>query len=173
VAALQQRLAAMPGPSMACLATCMPLLLPSGGALRLWRQVGGLLQELVRHCCCCCCGAGAAAAAAAALDVWLLCMGDVAVHKSGSRGKWRHCICLNEQLWQSPICRILQRCCKLRHQLHLPTWCSTYMPTSAHKLPDLSACRVACRAVCCSAAWPLCCAVCCAACAWPGLAPVC
>jgi hypothetical protein len=47
VAALQQRLAAMPGPSVACLASCMPLLLPSGGALRLWRQVGGLLQEQV------------------------------------------------------------------------------------------------------------------------------
>jgi hypothetical protein len=52
VAALQQRLAAMAGPSVACLASCMPLLVPSGGALRLWRQVGGLLQEQVSRCCC-------------------------------------------------------------------------------------------------------------------------
>lgn len=43
--ALQQQLCLCSGPALALLAASLPQLLPAGGNLRLWRQLGAVLQS--------------------------------------------------------------------------------------------------------------------------------
>jgi hypothetical protein len=42
--AVQQRLPQLSGPALALLTASLPQLLPAGGNLRLWRQLGGVVQ---------------------------------------------------------------------------------------------------------------------------------
>ena len=42
--ALEQRLPQLSGPALALLTASLPQLLPAGGNLRLWRQLGGVVQ---------------------------------------------------------------------------------------------------------------------------------
>lgn len=42
---MEQRLPQLSGPALALLTASLPQLLPAGGNLRLWRQLGGVVQS--------------------------------------------------------------------------------------------------------------------------------